>query len=745
MATLGDLIQNGRYSDFMRNVTGVLRQQTVAPDMAKAAIALLLRIGLGGPARELLQLRDDLDPSDPAIAPLREQARATQSGRVTWTSLDRNFRGNLQALRPRRPELAAKLEALARSELPALHLYQGVDGQYFLTRRNAGDYREWLPPLSSLAEEPGLKLPPRGQMGATALVGVRHGNVLRAVAQQTADLLHGMSMPIYLIVPEQWWLAAWLHTDDYAALLADPRLLLFAGSGAVGDLRTFFSENTEITLPLHTINLSGDADLGAAVQSAIAAETQRRRLAIHTTKQALREHYAPRDAAHWASRFNGKLRILAVTSRFTSVLQYSTRDAMAALSDLGHETRIVKEAANHHSFTPLAIGREIADFEPDVVFLIDHTRLTHAYLPPNLPTLTWIQDPLAHLLSRESGESIGAFDFVCGFYRNRCVEEFQYPADQFCNALVPVSTHAFHDGPVPDDECAQFACDIMYAGSYKDSPEEHIAKFLSQSEPVMGPLINALAQEAARRVLDGESLLEWEASELIRTMAAALGIPIDETQREQLTHFVLLRTYDLHFRGQTLDWVARWATEHGRTFRLYGSGWENHPKLRDFAVGHVEHGEPLRRAYACAKLSLQTTPSGFLHQRTHEALASGSLVVSRYTPNNFASLSPEEFIKVRNERDHGPVAGWLFPRLPEVVFNNYDEMCGVLDRFANDADDRTQTLADFRQITLSRFSYHAVLGDVFSAWREYLNAAAADAANAHQAAPARIPAEVVAS
>ena len=75
--------------------------------------------------------------------------------------------------------------------------------------------------------------------------------------------------------------------------------------------------------------------------------------------------------------------------------------------------------------------------------LIDHLRCEQNSLLFNIPTLTWVQDPLPNLLNAQAGASIGPLDFVCGYYQDRLVGEFGYPESQFIVAPFPVSTRAF--------------------------------------------------------------------------------------------------------------------------------------------------------------------------------------------------------------------------------------------------------------------------------------------------------------
>ncbi len=63
---------------------------------------------------------------------------------------------------------------------------------------------------------------------------------------------------------------------------------------------------------------------------------------------------------------------------------------------------------------------------------------------------------------------------------------------------------------------------------------------------------------------------------------------IEARQAKHLAQFFAYRLYDILFRRQTLRWVAGWAEQTDRRFRLYGRGWSDDPLLAKYAVGPIE-------------------------------------------------------------------------------------------------------------------------------------------------------------
>ena len=155
-------------------------------------------------------------------------------------------------------------------------------------------------------------------------------------------------------------------------------------------------------------------------------------------------------------------------------------------------------------------------------------------------------------------------------------------------------------------------------------------------------------------------------------------------------------------------------------FKLYGNGWQHVRELAPFAVGPIEHGEPLRRAYRCATFAIQTMPAGFRHQRSLEAIASGCLVLTRYIATDFGGLDLEEARRRREAGEPLPATAAKFPQLDKIAFRNRQEMASVAQELLNKPDLRREVLAEFRERVLQEFSYGRVIRTVIEQIRDAL-------------------------
>ncbi|MHC4064989.1 MAG: glycosyltransferase family protein [Planctomycetota bacterium] len=716
-AQLRRLYESQRRYRFIEQAHRVLSATSTAPELAQLTLRALVELGFGGPARELLQLRGDVCSDERQRIELQSSVASLPNGRVAWSSCADTFRQNVSPLlscRPQLGECVAKLPEL----LSRVHLYRSVQGTYALSCRQAGQLRQWLGDLSMLEDEANVRLPPRGQLAATVVVGLRVGAVLERIYRDTHRLFLSYSPPLCLIEPDPVRFAAWLHCADHRTLLTDDRVYVFVGDQAVDQLGRLLAENPRLALPGLFVNLSPDTPVAARARETVEQVRARRERQFEEVLEALQERYRHRDAAYWMDRFAPPGPVLGVTSRFTTMLQYSTRDALSALEGQGYTTEVLLESKDHEVIPPVEICRKILELDPIMLLFLDHLRYEYPFVPRNLPFLGWIQDPLPNLLCRKAGESIGPLDLVCGYYLPRCAEEFGYPPDRLANAAIPVSTRVFHDGDFAPEEKQRYACDVCFVSHASQPIEAIYQSALTKYPATLRPLLDAVYVEVLRLIdRDGSLEVQTTAADFLRSIIAETGVKLTAEQFEHIKTYYAHRLFDWGRRQQTLEWVATWARRRGRVFKIYGRGWEQHPSVAEFAVGPIEHGEPLRRAYRASKLALQLIPSGFIHQRSFELLASGTLPVCRYCPNDFAGLPIEEFIRRREAGETLRGAATIMPGLQRVVFRSAEDFEALADRFLTEETYRHHVRTELREVVLRDYTYDAQMEKLMTAFR----------------------------
>ncbi len=705
-----ELAQAGRVYEFLDQSYRYLSHTQSDPEIVLLTLQGLVRLGLGGPARELLQARGDLQ-GEVDVQELRQSVVPIATGRVPWSRFDEQAQRNITVLLRLRPELAP-LAASLRDSCRELDLFQTTEDQYQLSERPAGSLRQWRPGL--MDHRPVAEMDLRLALGGPAPVvaGIAMNALIERVYHATAHEPGAEAMPVYIVDPDIRRLAAWLHIEDRAELLADGRVHFFIGPDALQYYEQLLTTNEDLTIPGVHLCANWAPELGKEIEAIGQRRTAHRNETFVQLAVSHEQRAQQRDGAYWAERLQPGARILGFTSRFTTMLQYSMRDIGHALTELGYEFDLSIETADYRTHTTLTTSRTIHETDPALVIMLNHFRSERAVSLGSVPVLTWIQDPTDLVFSHKTGEALGPLDFVCGYYFERCTEEFGYPASRFFSAPVPVSTRIFHDEPVDPELAKNYTCDVMYVGHLHDTAEEHLAKWHDSTPPEIHPLLDQLLQEVHALHERGDNLEFRQTRPLVKERACAMGYTLCDDDLEQIANFFTYRLYDILFRRQTLLWAAQWADRTGRTFKLYGKGWARDPLLGQYAVGPVEHGEDLRCAYRCAKLCLQTIAGGYSHQRTFEALTSGSLAIGRYVPTDFGRLSLEEY--ARRDLADGPVDGAVktFPSLANVLFRDAEEFARVAELYIDNDERYEQIQHEFAAIVDRDLTYKRVVKDL---------------------------------
>jgi hypothetical protein len=234
---------------------------------------------------------------------------------------------------------------------------------------------------------------------------------------------------------------------------------------------------------------------------------------------------------------------------------------------------------------------------------------------------------------------------------------------------------------------------------------------------------------------------------------------------------------DRVLRHATLGWVADWAESSGRSFHLYGLGWENHPRLSKFARGVARHGAHLGAIARSAAINLHFGLNLAMHQRVLETTAAGGFLLVRYHPQDFfppwmstlfelaqaggwrppaevplSDLPPEVADKVRQRRvllgrpasefisisqkllNEGDPARpearrqWFasetFPMLDAITFKDPGAFAARAEHFLAHPKQRAQIVRDMRAIVQREYTYDALVASMTTFVRDRLAASA---------------------
>jgi hypothetical protein len=549
---------------------------------------------------------------------------------MTWTPLTAlagRFDANLAALSGRYPHLAARLRAAA----PAASYFVAAQGTA-LVLGAAAPHSDDVRPLPALlpaarAVATVVALFPGGACTEAVLVaGEDQGWLWDRLYRLPCRGAVGYRQPLHLAIADLDRLRVILHLQDWRDLLADPRVRIYAGADAVEQLGRSMADDLTVQWPGRYVTVDPAFwPAGASLTSLTAAATEARgRLLAAVTAPA-----TPAEAAAVATRLIGgrPLRVLGITSRYTTFLQHSMRDWLAAFDALGHATHLHIEGADHELAGPLVTARACHAFRPDLVVVIDHYRAELTCLPEHVPVVMWVQDRLPHIFRTEAGAAQGPLDFCLGFGRRALTGAHGYPRERFLTCPVGTNLERYVPRAATPAEVARYGCDVSYVSHASECADQIVADYCKRQAPAVAPLLAGVLDRmrdhyaASPRVLTDAPLRR-----IVHAAEAATGTSLAPASVVELMGFLTQRVNNALVRHQSLLWLA----ELGVDLRLYGNGWDRHPQLARFARGPAGNRDELAAIYRCSSVNLQVTPFGCVHQRMLDGLAAGAFFLARW-------------------------------------------------------------------------------------------------------------------
>ena len=590
---------------------------------------------------------------------------------------------------------------------------------------------------------------------ALAILSIGDGHALAALAASPPTLFLGRQQAIYVLEPDPSLLLASLLIHDFSGPLGpieQPRVQWYVGPHWADAFRLDVLTDYCLVFPQVNVKQGGAAKEIETKLVSVLAELGKIDAAAAV---AMNKHYSTLTAADHARALAGEAgrppRVMLLTTRFSTVLQHSTRDAEDAFRRLGCETTLVIEPSTHHGITRSAMRRTMVDFKPDVVFQIDHHRFEHGDLfPPGLPFVNWIQDLLPHLMTPAAGEKLSAADFVLTPSLQRWVDDFAYPERQ-CLEFRKLTRVP------PRPPARQSDGDrVVYVSNWSQKPQQIVDEITNGTSADFRPIVAEACQRMIGIYAAGGSLPSFgHVRGVLNQVLADKKSTADETLTRETTTRLADRLNNLLYRHQGLTWAATACQEFGLKLEIYGNGWDANPAFAKYAAGNVEYGAPLENLTRAAGVNLILEPfMCMVHQRLLDALAAGGFCLVRDHPANHtcsewidliarantavsdakqlrASVGGEDkervdalvarcaeldgsphgidqVAAVRRLQDAGffPANGPILPAIDAVTFDTAHQLGQRLLRASRDSIFRTDVAMRQRRFVEDRLSYH---------------------------------------
>ncbi len=594
------------------------------------------------------------------------------------------------------------------------------------------------------------------------LAGIGDGYLLDWVAKNPPALPVGRPHAIVMIEPDARLVLACLMLHDYTGEngpIEQKRIRWYIGASACEDLKR--DTLADVMLPFPTIT----ARLGLQSKEIDArlAETMLEANRMKDRFIAEYAEYAKELTAEKLAELLGpnpprKPRVLLMTTRFSTVLQFATRDSADAFRANGWDAHVLIEPSPHHAINRIAIAQAAAEFKPDVVFQLDHLRHEHGgVFPANVPFVCWIQDHLPNLTRIEAGQSITPRDFVLTNREHVYHKDYGYPLRQ-CIYL----DKATRVPPMPaswDQDLHDLTFVSNCSREPKDLADQLVAKI---SNPIAANVIRRFADRTIERYDAGESLsTATEIREALSEIEREQGVELCKlVQMDQLMSAISHPFNDYLYRQQALRWATETAREMGLDIGLYGQGWEKNAEFAQFARGYAGYGEELEDLTRRTKINLQIVPFAATHQRLLDGLICGGFFLIREhavnrIPAELTAFVEKHFDPSVQTTEHAlrvishqlreeferllggycrlidvndpvqRVRGFKeralavkLPDLDEVCFSDRGSFRARVERFIQDRSARDAVMQTQRQFVMERFTYQAHIERIVDEMRD---------------------------
>lgn len=447
-----------------------------------------------------------------------------------------------------------------------------------------------------------------------------------------------MDIPMYLVFDADYWIL-FLQLYDITELMKRNRIVFLIGKESVYS----YLQEDQVVLPT-CFCANGQKEYDLVLEEVIEIFNQQDEKMRH----GIETYYKTNKESIISNIKSGKPKIIFLTSRFTTALQYHTRDCMQAAERLGYETRLLIEQDGIHRVGSRYARKCIAEFRPDIVFAIDVFSVSKGWCPKEVVWITWIQDKLQKSTgNQEVINSLSERDvLISAFISDLNGTQWGMEYKDVLKAPISVNGCLYQNWELSQEEKRKYNCDICIVANESDYKKkidvflEEISKDVHKDcRDIISVYIDLMEQEQFFYGFENNF-------KIINYIALQLGIYYNQNFIRYMSDYI----YYLIFYSRYKSLVAEWLIDHGYTnIKLYGSEWGNNEKFRPYAMGVIENGEKLSKALRASKIAIGLHPHVSLPARLIETIASGTFYIAHHIPEEFDLANAREYFKEGEE------------------------------------------------------------------------------------------------
>lgn len=456
-----------------------------------------------------------------------------------------------------------------------------------------------------------------------------------------------MKIPMYLYYDEQFFLVI-SQLVEFRTVIEKDRIVIIVGEN---ELKDFFYD-TQAIFPKYILGSNAYKYLN------ILKYCLKRINYYHNKfKREIKEYYEHNSLKVLQNIINKSPKILFITTRFSTVLQYHVRDSKEAADKIGLKTDLLIEKSDIHRIGDAARLELIHKLKPDIIFFIDHFRFEYSNIPKEIVWLTWTQDPLPYIMDKDTPSKLFERDIVLNhFFTWDEFAKLNYPKDRLFDAPVPSNNNIYKSYEISDKEKEDYSCDICFVCHAADF-EEELNSFLERiTDITIRGYLRRIANEYYNTAYEkGEFYYsKYDFKVFSVKLLNSWNIKLDNHILYEFVEEMHLWLNQRVFRQVLVNWLI----DAGyKNIKLWGSGWTKYEKYKKYAMGPAENGEQLSKIYQCSKINVGNNIVITSAARAWESMLSGGFYMSNYIPpeNDITDirkiLRDDEFVMFYDKED----------------------------------------------------------------------------------------------
>lgn len=389
----------------------------------------------------------------------------------------------------------------------------------------------------------------------------------------------------------------------------------------------------------------------------------------------------------------GKPKILFITSRFTTALQYHVRDCKRAAEKMGLKTELsIEEGRISRKASAFFDLKKIVEFQPDIIFMLDHFRHEYTFMDglDGVVWVCWIQDTLSWIFSKETVLKQKERDVVISIFGNwEGFQKLGYRKDRLILSPMVANSEIYHPYLLSKEEKMQYGCDICFVCHWSDV-DSYAKDFAEQFQGVLKGYIQDLYQSYIDYVRSTDQIfMRLEEFQLFirKFLAQFYGFEPKEKflaeLAEDMRTFLNMRIY----RELLVDWLID-AGYDG--IKLWGNGWKDKEKFRAFAMGPAENGETLSKIFQASKIVVGNNIALSGASRVAETMLSGGFYLANYIPPKADTCNIRDWLKEGEEM---------------VFFKDKEDFLNKIQFYLEHEEERKRMVESGRKKALEKLTY----------------------------------------